>query len=58
MFDWTEACGQAFETLKEALMLSPVLKYFTYGKQHHLETDSLDSVIAVVLSELDNSQQK
>ncbi len=53
VFDWTTACAQAFQKLKDALLSSPVLRYFTYGKEHKLETDASDGVIAAIMSERD-----
>jgi hypothetical protein len=52
-FNWTEKCQEAFDTLKKALINAPVLKYFSYGRKHMLETDASDGVTAAVLSEQD-----
>jgi hypothetical protein len=42
----------AFNTLKQTLLSSPVLHYFRYDRKHRVETDSSNSVVAGILTQL------
>ena len=54
-FLWSPECQQAFDTLKEAMVTTPVLHHFDRTKQAILETDSSDFVNGGVLSQYDDN---
>jgi len=56
-FKWTEACQQAFNELREAIIHGPVLAHFDPEKACYLETDSSDYVSAGVLSQMGEDGQ-
>ena len=49
VWDWTEACQQAFDKLKEQVTSAPVLRHFDPARPAFLETDSSDYVTGGVL---------
>ena len=53
-FQWTPACQEAFNTLKTAIMTTPVLRHFDRSREAILETDSSDFVNGGVLSQHDD----
>ena len=53
VFSWTSECNAAFEALKNAIVTSPVLRYYHFGAKHLIETDASDGVTAAVMFELD-----
>ena len=51
VWDWNQACQDAFDGLKKAFTEAPVLAYFTPGLETILETDASDYVTSAVLSQ-------
>jgi hypothetical protein len=52
VFEWTEQCNQAFQTLKDLLTKAPVLAYPDFDKPLILDTDSSDVAIGATLSQI------
>ena len=50
-FEWTDACQEAFDLLKQRFTTAPVLAHFDYEKKCIVETDASDNVSAGVLSQ-------
>jgi hypothetical protein len=53
-FNWTQACEEAFELLKNTVTSALTLKPFDWTKEAVVETDTSDFVSAGVLSQHDN----
>ena len=53
--DWSDECQKAFETLKNALVSPPVLRFPDMNKDFILTTDASGSAIGHILSQLDDS---
>ena len=51
---WTDACEQAFQTIKRALVSPPTLAYPDLDKPFILTTDASTSAIGHILSQLDD----
>lgn len=51
-FQWTSQCQKAFEDLKQAFTMAPVLAHFNPELETWVETDSSDFVTAGVLSQM------
>jgi len=51
-FKWTSECQHAFDDLKAAFELAPVLAHFDHNKETWIETDASDFVTAGVLSQM------
>ena len=49
-FQWTPACQEGFDWLKQALMEAPVLAYPDYSKPFILETDTSLKGLGAVFS--------
>ncbi|GBM97776.1 Retrovirus-related Pol polyprotein from transposon opus, partial [Araneus ventricosus] len=49
-FNWTEECEKSFNSLKQALITSPVLTYPRTDKEFILDTDASNEGIGAVLS--------
>jgi hypothetical protein len=47
-FDFNSSYAASFETLKERLLLAPLLAYYDANRQCMLETDASNIVVAVV----------
>ena len=56
-FQWTEECQRAFDKLKEALTLAPVLHHYQPEGETKVETDASNGVVAGVLSQQDRNTQ-
>ena len=56
-FEWTKECQEAFETLKEKLITSPILQHPNYEKEFILITDASGTGLGAVLAQL-NDQGK
>ena len=52
IFEWTEACAQGFQDLKDRVVEAPVLAHFDPKLQCWLETDSSDYVSGGILSQM------
>ncbi|GBM27783.1 Retrovirus-related Pol polyprotein from transposon 297 [Araneus ventricosus] len=50
-FNWTEECDKSFNSLKQALITSPVLTYPRTDKEFILDTDASNEGIGAVLSQ-------
>ncbi len=50
-FKWTDACQNAFDTLKQSLVEAPVLQYPDFEKQFVLYTDASDLACGAVLTQ-------
>ena len=50
VFEWTDSCQEAFQTMKDTVTSAPILTHFNRTKEAILETDSLDYVNGGVLS--------
>ncbi|GBM50228.1 Retrovirus-related Pol polyprotein from transposon 297 [Araneus ventricosus] len=50
-FNWTEECEKSFNSLKQALITSPILTYPRIDKEFILDTDASNEVIGAVLSQ-------
>ena len=51
---WSEECERAFNTLKEVLCKSPILRNPDFTKTFFLQTDASDRGLGAVLSQLDD----
>ena len=51
LFDWTPACQEAWEQLKQCLTESPVLAFPNFAKEFLLESDALGKGLGVVLAQ-------
>src|SRR6266550_2361128 len=50
-FEWTSACGQAFETLKSRFCSAPILVHFLSERPTVIETDASDYALGAVMSQ-------
>lgn len=57
-FLWTEKCEDAFSTLKEKLVSSPILAYPKEEGMFILDTDACDTGIGAVLSQVQEGIEK
>ena len=53
--DWSDECQKAFETLKNALVSPPVLRFPDMNKDFILTTDASGSAIGHIIGQLDDS---
>ena len=58
VFDWTPAAGEAFDTLKQALVSSPILAYPDPNAEFILDTDASNFGIGSVLSQVQDGHEK
>ena len=58
VFDWTPAAGEAFDTLKQALVTSPILAYPDPNAEFILDTDASNFGIGSVLSQVQDGHEK
>ncbi len=49
IYEWDEACNEAFETLKGILVKVPVLKLLNFDKDFEIHSDAFDFAIGGVL---------
>ncbi|GBN30424.1 Retrovirus-related Pol polyprotein from transposon 297 [Araneus ventricosus] len=56
-FNWTEECEKSFNSLKQALITSPVLTYPRTDKEFILDTDASNEGIGAVLSQTIGSEE-
>ena len=52
-FEWTSACDEAFQTLRQKLCTAPVLAFPNFDSRFILDTDASNSGIGAVLSQED-----
>ena len=57
-WDWTEKAQQAWEVLKEALLMEPVLKHPDFTKPFVLHCDASDKAIGGVLAQRDEGRKE
>ena len=50
VFEWTDSCQEAFQTMKDTVTSAPILTHFNRTKEAILETNSSDYVNGGVLS--------
>lgn len=50
-FLWTDACEQAFQSLKQALMTTPILLFPNLNKEFFLSTDASTTAVGFILSQ-------
>ena len=55
-FKWTEDCKKAFQDLKQAFIIAPVLAYFDPELETWVESNFSDFVIASAFSQLHNGK--
>ena len=53
-FVWTEECEKAFQTLKEMLTKTPILKFPDMSKEFILTTDASDIALGYILGQKDD----
>jgi hypothetical protein len=56
-FHWTEECERAFQHLKTALTISPILGYPVHDAPFILDSDASDFATGAVLSQLQNDKE-
>jgi hypothetical protein len=49
VFEFNQGCREAYNKLKQALILAPVITHFVVGREIVLETDTLDGVVGGLL---------
>ncbi|MES9884745.1 MAG: reverse transcriptase domain-containing protein [Sedimenticola sp.] len=57
-FVWTDACSEAFDTLREALITAPVLSYPSTRSNFILDTDASGVGVGAVLSQSDGGIER
>ena len=57
-FHWSDACENAFQTLKEKLTQAPILAYPDYQKEYLLYTDVSSSAIGMVLAQVQEGKER
>jgi transposase InsO family protein/predicted aspartyl protease len=57
-FRWTQECQEAFETLKEALITTPILSYPRAEGQYILDTDASNKALGAVLQQIQDGKEK
>ena len=57
-FQWTKECQDAFEKLRTAMTMTPVLMYADMSKPFILTTDASTSAIGYVLSQIGEDGQE
>lgn len=55
---WTEACEEAFRTLKTALVEAPVLAYADFTLPFRLYTDASNQGLGAVLAQVQNGEER
>ena len=56
-FHWSDACENAFQTLKEKCAHAPILAYPDYQKEYLLYTDVSSSAIGMVLAQIQEGKE-
>jgi hypothetical protein len=54
IFEWNQACQEAFELVKKTVTEAPVLRHFNRDKTAYVEADSSDYISSGVLSQKDD----
>ncbi|KAL5015052.1 hypothetical protein ScPMuIL_009322, partial [Solemya velum] len=57
-FHWDDKCQRAFEQLKGSLIKAPVLSFPKLNRDFILYTDSSDTCIGAVLTQLDDNEEE
>ena len=57
VFNWNEACQQAFDTLKTALIEAPILAYPDFNLHFELYVDASNDGIGMVLGQIQNGRE-
>ena len=55
---WTAECQDTFDELRRCLMSAPILTYPNFSRQFVLDTDTSDTGIGAVLSQVDGDGQE
>jgi hypothetical protein len=51
-FHWIEECQQSFDTLKQKMVISPILVFPDWSKEFHVHVDASSIALGVVLAQL------
>ena len=57
-FQWSDACENAFQTLKTKLLVAPILAYPDYNKDYILYTDASAEAVGMVLSQIQGGRER
>jgi hypothetical protein len=50
-FSWTEECQQRFDTLKQKMVIVPILVFLDWSKEFHVHVDAYSITLGVVLAQ-------
>jgi len=50
-YKWTEECQQSFDTLKEKMVLAPILVFPNWQKDFHIHVDASLIALGIVLAQ-------
>ncbi len=51
-FEWTPACQQSFDTIKDRIAANPILAHFDLDLQTYIKADASDYVTGGVMSQI------
>ena len=57
-FEWTKACEESFQQLKDALVSAPVLTYPRTTEPFLLDTDASNVGVGAVLSQVNDDEER
>jgi hypothetical protein len=50
-FQWSEECQQSFDTLKQKMVIAPILVFPDWSKEFHVHVDYSSIALGVVLAQ-------
>jgi hypothetical protein len=50
-FGWTDECQQSFDTLKQKMVIAPILVFPNWSKEFHVHVDASSIALGAVLEE-------